>query len=133
MRFKTKDNWEQWVEHFQPIVNYLNNLSPYNGYMYDALNEEKDAVFKSNIQHVWSVFEGGDNAEFLFPGIKESRNTIGYIICKISWKKEQKPIRVDEQMYVYDAIETAIECYEEIIGDYILLKDEEKFRINFGR
>jgi hypothetical protein len=85
--------YEEWIDKFKPIKNYIEEYAPYGGYMFETYGAEREAVRETDPKLVWTIIEG-ETKLWLMPG-KHLVNRLGYMITQVEWEDEDEAILIE--------------------------------------
>lgn len=86
--------WEQFVEEYEPIKNYLDDNASYDGFMFETYGEEYEAVRHYEFNHIWTVLDV--DGELIIGSGHHWVNRMGYLVTK-------KPVPTNTDITVDDA------------------------------
>ena len=87
------DNFEQWVEEYQPIINDNGKQNSYDNLMYETYGEDLAAVQSYPNEQVWTLIEVEDK-RYLIPGFHVV-NRLGYFLTYNIWTNVEQEILID--------------------------------------
>ena len=87
------DNFEQWVEEYQPIINDNGEQNSYDNLMYETYPPDIDIVKSYDNNQVWTLIEVEDK-RYLIPGFHVV-NRLGYFLTSNIWTNVEQEILID--------------------------------------
>ena len=100
----TEDNFDEVLKpqtnHFERAKQPSNiadeDLSGFNGCMYETCGEELDYVFNlsKTTKRVWTIIEGDDDTMFYVAGFHYV-NRMGFLVCEVEYEDGQEDIQLD--------------------------------------
>jgi hypothetical protein len=89
-----EDEFERWVDEYDPLYNNIEKNASFDGYMWETYDEELEVVLSYNNNQIWTIVED-DGDSFVIPGFYRI-NRIGYFITNKPWVDKDITINLSE-------------------------------------
>lgn len=120
-----KLTYDDFLEKYTPVLNYLDKNAGYNGTMFETFGEELRKVLNYDKSHVWTIIDGDGSDMWIVPGY-HIVNRFGYFITEQEWKDEEQEYCLNDYHTTGEVTNKFKEFLEEELGIELTEEQEEK-------
>ena len=117
------DEYDAWIDKFDPQKNTVTENAPFDGCMYETHGKDLDFVeetYKSAPNTVWTIVEN-DESMTILPGMHRV-NRFGFFITKNPWTDKDKEYKIDTEVDEALQLESKAHGFKDIAaGDRVTI------------
>lgn len=117
------DEYDAWIDKFDPQKNTVTENAPFDGCMYETHGKDLDFVeetYKSAPNTVWTIVEN-DESMTILPGMHRV-NRFGFFITKNPWTDKDKEYKIDTEVDEALQLESKAHGFKDIaVGDRVTI------------